>query len=298
MYNNDINTFYDQYVEGNTLNKNPFLGHFDFLLWENLRKDPAACERLQRKPFYKIALLQGEATYYSNDEQITISGNTIAITDPLTRSRFITTDPLFDGKYCVCTDSFLRGTSRLSLHNWPVFNDRKVYTQSLTDKQYQDLNRIFIDIEQEYRSDYPFKEQSIQHKVFEVIHYTQKLNKDLLRFTPAPAESLEERFFIALENAFLTISWEMPLADKSPGYFAQFLHTSVDQLNKALKTGTLKTTQELIHNRIIEEANVLLKHSQYSVKEIAWCLNFQEASHFQNFYKKHTQLTPLQYRSA
>jgi AraC family transcriptional activator of pobA len=298
MNKNDVNLFYDQYVVGENPDKNNFLGHFDFLSWENLQKDLSACERLQRKPFYKIALISGKSTYYSNDKEIAISGNTIVIIAPMARSGFKTSDPSFVGKYCVCSESFLRGTRGLSLMNWPVFRDRNIYTTSLTDKQYEELTGIFTEIENEYKSDYPFKEQSIQNKVFEIIHYIQKLNKNLLDFIPVQEESLEGRFFKTLEDAFLNISLTNPLVDKSPAYFAQKLNTSVDQLNKIINTVTNKTTQALIHERIIEEANILLKHTVYSVKEIAWCLHFQEPSHFQNFYKKHTNCTPQEYRTA
>ncbi|MBB5635023.1 AraC-like DNA-binding protein [Pedobacter cryoconitis] len=298
MYNTGINTFYDQYINGEFSEKNNFSGHFDFLLWEDLQKDLSACGRFQRKPFYKMALLQGEAVYHSGHQQIHISGKTIVFTDPMIRFSFEATDKNFDGKYCVCSESFLRGTSKLSLGNWPVFKDRNIYTQSLTDEQYTELLRIFKEIEQEYKSDYPFKEELIRNKVFDVVHFTQKLNKNLIESIQIKDESLEDRFFKLLENAFFNISKEMPLEDKSPAYFAELLFTSVDQLNKTIKKVSGKTTQTHIHERIIEEANVLLKHTIYSVKEIAWSLHFQETSHFQNFYKKQTNRTPLEYRAG
>ena len=72
--------------------------------------------------------------------------------------------------------------------------------------------------------------------------------------------------------------------------FAQLL------LNKVLKTSIGKTTQTIIQERIVEEANVFLRHTSLSVKEIAWCLHFLETSHFQNFYKRQTGVTPIQYR--
>lgn len=298
MYNKDIHIFYDQYVNGEISVENSFLGHFDFLLWENLQKDLLACERLQRKPFYKIALLKGEAIYDAKGQQIPIAGNTIVFTSPLTRFSFKTVDENFNGKYCVCSESFFRGTSKLPLSNWPVFKDRGIYTQSLNNKQYHELLHLFNDIENENQSDYPLKEELIRNRVFDIIHYTQKLDKSLLEIIPTPEESLEDRFFKIMENAFYHISKEMPLEDKSPAYFAQLLFTSVDQLNKTIKKVTGKTTLSFIHQRIIEEANVLLRHTAYSVKEIAWCLHFQETSHFQNFYKKHTGCTPLEYRNA
>lgn len=88
------------------------------------------------------------------------------------------------------------------------------------------------------------------------------------------------------------------MAGKTPLYFATKLNCTVDHLNQTLKKVTGKTTQQLIQERIIEEAKVLLKHSNYSIKEIAWSLHFQETSHFVNFYKKHTHQTPLQYRQG
>lgn len=65
-----------------------------------------------------------------------------------------------------------------------------------------------------------------------------------------------------------------------------------------MKKNTGKTTQQLIHERIIEEANILLRHSNYSIKEIAWSLHFKETPHFINFYKKHTSCTPIEYRNT
>lgn len=298
MHHKDINNFYDQYVSSELSTKNSFSGHFDFLLWENLQNDLLACERLQRKPFYKISLLQGKAIYESKGQQIPIIGNTIVFSSPLTRFSFKTIDENFEGKYCVCSEYFIRGSSRLSVNNWPVFKDRGIYTHSLNTEQYAELMQLFDDIENEYQSDYPLKEEVIRNRVFDIIHYTQKLDKTLLKIVSKPEESLEDRFFTMLDNAFIGVRPEMPLEDKSPAYFANLLFTSVDQLNKAIKKMTGKTTQELIHERIIEEANVLLKHTTYSIKEIAWTLHFQETSHFQNFYKKRTKCTPLEYRNT
>nr|WP_068887156.1 AraC family transcriptional regulator [Pedobacter panaciterrae] len=298
MNSNDISIFYDQYVNGGSSVKNSFSAHFDYLLWEDLQNDLLACERLQRKPFYKIALLRGEAIYDSKDQKIPIAGNTIVFTSPLTRFSFKTIDENFEGRYCVCSERFLRGTSRLYISNWPVFKDRGIYTQSLSNKQYNELLHLFNDIENEYQSDYPLKEELVRNRVFDIIHYTQKLDKNLLEIISGPEESLEERFFKMLENSFISIRPEMPLEGKSPAYFAQLLYTSVDHLNKTMKRVTGKTTLSLIHQRIIEEANILLKHTAYSVKEIAWSLHFQETSHFQNFYKKRTNCTPLEYRNA
>jgi AraC family transcriptional activator of pobA len=292
MHNTSINTFYDQLVDDKVLEPNNFLGHFDIFQWQDVRKDLSACENIQRKQFYKISILDGQATYHSNDNVLQISGKNIVFTDPKTRFSFSTTDPDFNAEYCIFTEGFLRGTNKLSFNNWPVFKDADIYVKSLSDKAHQDLLSILNEIKTEYQSTYPFKEQFILNKVFDLIHYTQKLDFDS-DIEIKPAESLDELFFNTLDSEFSNITTTTPLTDKSPSYFAKLLHTTVDRLNVTIKRITGKTTQDLIHERIVVEANIMLRHSSYSIKEIAWCLDFQETSHFINFYKKNTGFTPL-----
>lgn len=291
----DINIFYDRYVDGES-NEADFMGHFDVLLWKDLQKDLSACERLQRKPFYKIALVSGNAIYQSKSKEIVISGYTIIFSDPMARFAFRTNDQQFVGKYCICNETFLRGTSRFSLTTLPIFKSRDIYVKSLSDIQYDELMVLFEQIENEYKSAYSYKEQLVRNRIFDVIHYVQKLDEKFYSAVTIGDEGLEERFFKILENAFFGINKEKMLESKSPSYYARLLNTTVDNLNKELKIFTGKTTQTIIHERIIEEANVLLRHTSLSIKEIAWCLHFQETSHFQNFYKRRTGCTPVEYR--
>ncbi|CAN5167174.1 hypothetical protein BH20BAC1_BH20BAC1_20710 [soil metagenome] len=68
-------------------------------------------------------------------------------------------------------------------------------------------------------------------------------------------------------------------------------------MNKAIKETTEKTTSTLIAERILQEAKILLKHSTWSVSEIAYALGFTEATHFNNFFKKHLQINPTGFRN-
>lgn len=298
MNSSDINIFYDQYVDGHHSPEDGFLGHFDFLLWKDLQKDLSACERLQRKPFYKIALVSGNAIYQSKSAQIPISGYSIIFSDPLSRFSFTTNDEQFEGKYCVCSETFLRGTSQFSLATLPIFQSRDIYVKPLSKVRYDDLMILFEQIQNEHRSAYPYREQLIRNRILDIIHYVQKLDEKFYKGVTTTEESLEERLLKMLENSFFDIGKDKILESKSPFYYAGLLNTTVDNLNKVLKASRGKTTQAIIQERIIEEANVLLRHTSLSVKEIAWCLHFLEASHFQNFYKRQTGVTPIQYRTA
>lgn len=296
MLNRGVTTFYDEYVDRKPNNQKSYLGYFDVLLWEDLKDDLSACERLQRKPFYKIALLDGEANYYANGKNIKISGKHIVFTNPLTRSSFKTEDLGFTAIYCVFDEHFIKGTDRIPVEDWPVFRGKEIFNVALKEGQYNQLLQIFDNLREEEQSEYTFKESLIRNRIFDLIHYAQKIIDT--PSTESKKEYIEDHFFKLLERTFLNINPKYPLEGKSPSFFAEKLSITTDRLNKTMKRVTGKTTQTLIHERIIEEANVLLKHTEYSIKEIAWILHFQETSHFLNFYKKYMCLTPLDYRSS
>ena len=48
----------------------------------------------------------------------------------------------------------------------------------------------------------------------------------------------------------------------------------------------------------LQESKILLKHSPWNVSEIAYALGFTETTHFNNFFKKHAQLSLLKFRNV
>ncbi|WP_419788699.1 helix-turn-helix domain-containing protein [Mucilaginibacter sp. SP1R1] len=52
----------------------------------------------------------------------------------------------------------------------------------------------------------------------------------------------------------------------------------------------------IISQRVIQEAKILLKQTNWSVSEIAYTLGFDDLAHFSNFFKKQTCFTPLSFR--
>jgi transcriptional regulator GlxA family with amidase domain len=54
-----------------------------------------------------------------------------------------------------------------------------------------------------------------------------------------------------------------------------------------------KPTTQIISKRILQESQVLLKHTAWNVSEIAYSPSFKEVTHFNNFFKKHVQQSPF-----
>ncbi len=78
--------------------------------------------------------------------------------------------------------------------------------------------------------------------------------------------------------------------------YADQLFISAGHLGEVIKQQSGKTAIEHIHERIVLEARRLLFHTEYSIKEIAWQLGFEDASYFNRFFKRLNSETPMQYR--
>jgi len=81
-------------------------------------------------------------------------------------------------------------------------------------------------------------------------------------------------------------------------YFSDKLFVSPNYLNDMLKSLTGQTTQQHIHNTVIEKAKELLSTTSLSVSEIAYQLGFEYPQSFNKLFKNKTQVTPLEFRQS
>lgn len=79
--------------------------------------------------------------------------------------------------------------------------------------------------------------------------------------------------------------------------YASLLAVTPNHLSQAVKDASGKRALSVIAERVLKEAQSLIRFTPYDMAEIAWRLNFSDPAHFGKFFKKHTGLTPLEYRS-
>ncbi len=84
----------------------------------------------------------------------------------------------------------------------------------------------------------------------------------------------------------------------APREYAEMLYVSQNHLNNTVRRLLGKTIGDLIQERIVLEARRLLFHTDLSVKEIAYQLNYDDPSYFTRFFRKHVGLSPLEFREA
>lgn len=84
----------------------------------------------------------------------------------------------------------------------------------------------------------------------------------------------------------------------SVAYIAETLHVSPNYLSGLLKTLTGQSTQQHLHNRLIELAKEKLSTTSSSVSEIAYELGFEHLASFSKLFKTKTNLSPLEFRQT
>ena len=187
-----------------------------------------------------------------------------------------------------------------SSKTYEIFQPGGNYIFELTVGQADEIQEIFKRMEREFNSGYKYKFDVIRNRVLDLIHYGLKLEPSTSIHNHSVNASYRiSRLFMELLERQFPIDDKHPLIDlRSPSEFAEQLNVHVNSLNRAVKSTTSKTTSEVIAERIMQESKVLLKHTAWSISEIAFALGFKEVTHFSNFFRKHVDLNPSKFRNT
>lgn len=288
----------DSFLESKSSND---LGHFNvfdiarFYYSGNKKSEMTYNRRL----YYKISLIKGKNLVEYADKTILIEKQGILFATPKIPYRYTPQAREQSGFFCVFTKDFLATPKTgLRMDELPIYQPNSNFVYQLNDAQFAEMEVIFKKMDAELSSDYAFKYDLLRNYVLELIHAGQKLMpmEGIISSTNA-ASRISSLFIELLERQFPIESDVQAIQLKAPIDYAKVLGIHINHLNKVLKETTGRSTTEIIHGRIIEEAKILLRHTQWNVSEIAFALGFDEVAHFSNFFKKHTTLSPLKYRN-
>jgi AraC-like DNA-binding protein len=81
-------------------------------------------------------------------------------------------------------------------------------------------------------------------------------------------------------------------------YIANALNVSPNYLSGLLKNLTGQSTQQHIHDKLIDKAKEKLSTSNLSVSEIAYALGFEHSQSFSKLFRNKTNLSPLEFRHS
>jgi len=252
-----------------------------------------------RRDFYKISLIIGKGILHYPTEKIVIDGPALLFNNPSVPYSWETTSEFQSGYFCLFTESFMRQRSEPSnesllsrIQDVPVFY--------LNEQQVIAISTIFEKMLAEMETDYAHKYDVIRNYVNLLIHEGMRMQprEDAGSKSHNAASRLSSQFLELLERQFPIYSSDHVLELRTANDFAERLSIHVNHLNHAVKEVTGKTTSDHISKRIASEAISLLKHTEWNVSEIGYCLGFEYPANFNMFFKRQTMIAPKSFREA
>ncbi|MVN91641.1 helix-turn-helix domain-containing protein [Mucilaginibacter aquatilis] len=275
------------------------IGHFNVFKTEDCYKPDAKPVVYARRDFYKVSLSKGHYRFHYADKSIEVNGYTLIFFNPQVPYTVENLSDERSGYFCIFSKSFFADKLRGTLSDLPMYAPGGKPAYILTEEQFGLAGDIFKRMLEEINSDYAFKYDLIRNYLTELTHFALKTRpQESLYQHPDAKSRITAVFTELLERQFPIETPSQRFTMRSAKDFASQLAVHVNHLNRAIKETTGKTTTDLIAERVTSEAKSLLRHTNWNVSEIGYCLGFEEPAHFNNFFKKQTQVTPTKFRLA
>jgi AraC family transcriptional activator of pobA len=168
----------------------------------------------------------------------------------------------------------------------------------LSEKEEAVMNNIIKNIQQEYYSNIDKFSQDIIIAQLEVLlNYADRFYHRQFITRKITNHQIVNR----LEELLATYFNSDDMANKglpTVHYIAKTLNISANYLSGLLKVLTGQSTQQHIHNKLIEKAKEKLSTTELSVSEIAYELGFEHSQSFSKLFKAKTNSSPLEFRAS
>lgn len=168
----------------------------------------------------------------------------------------------------------------------------------LSEKEESILDGIINNIKTEYQSNLDkFSKQIIITQIESLLSYSERFyNRQFLTRDKSNHQVLGQLELLLNDyfNQGDLISKGLP----SVQFISEKLNVSASYLRGLLKNLTGLSTQQLIHEKLIEKAKEKLSTTELSVSEIAYELGFEHLQSFSKLFKAKTNLSPIEFRQS
>jgi AraC family transcriptional activator of pobA len=189
------------------------------------------------------------------------------------------------------TKEFLSLQENAALTRLPIIESRQGgHELLLTDQDLVFAEDLIAKINTENRNPGEWQQRMLAAYLTVLLTYLSKLYVEQYSALNTSAEKMLLKAYQAkINECFREL--------KEVGDYALQLNISPGHLSDVVKIQSGKPAIKHIHERLVLEARRLLFHTDNSLKEIAFDLGFSDASYFNRFFKRETDLTPAAYRS-
>lgn len=250
-----------------------------------------------RSDFFSILiLLDGEATIKINLEERKIFKNTLIFLAPDSLKQLVQKNGETKMYKLFFTAKFLQQIG-MQKHEIEMINFMSGNHGQVIPMDSAELNNVLRIIETlkekyEHIKEHPYAEGIIHHTfqilLLEIGAISLKNNITL------PQGSSRKR---DLAVQFTNLLTQYYLEERSVKFYANKLSITPKYLNEVVHDVTGKSPGEIIDEKVMQEAKILLHNPRLSIAQIADLLHFSDQSFLGKFFKRHIGVSPSEYRN-
>lgn len=203
------------------------------------------------------------------------------------------------GRMLLLHPDFLWNTSLAkSIKQYEYFDYSVNEALFLSDKEETTMINILQNIQQEYHSNIDqFSQNIIISQIETLLNYSERFYQRQFITRKIINHQILDRLEALLRDYFSSddlVNRGLP----SVHYISEALNVSPNYLSGLLKVLTGQSTQQHIHDKLIEKAKEKLSTTDLTVSEIAYELGFEHPQSFSKLFKSKTSQSPLEFRHA
>ncbi len=251
---------------------------------------------LFRTGFHVIGLCTGgNLKITANLTEYEVNCHTFMSVPPTTPVEIISKSDDFKVRLLLFDPSFLlKQTNNTELIETVGFFDSKGVTAfQLNRKQVKQLIPMFGLIRERYEQPGKYQESILRHLTFSLLYQCAGLYENNTEPDASPSDRGKE-----IVNSFRQLVKKHCTENRKLEFYAGKLFITPKHLTETLKHETGKTAGALINEAVIMEAKLLLNDKTQTVQRIAGVLNFPDQAVFSKFFKRHSGITPTEWRKG
>ncbi|RDC55670.1 AraC family transcriptional regulator [Pedobacter chinensis] len=207
--------------------------------------------------------------------------------------------PKLEGWMLFIHPDFLWGTSLANkMKKYEYFDYSVNEALFLSDKEETLINSIVENIKNEYHANIDkFSQDIIISHLETLLNYAERFYQRQFITRKITNHQILDRLEKLLSDYFNSddlVTKGLPTVQ----YISDNLNVSPTYLRSLLKTLTGQSTQQHIHDKLIEKAKEKLSTTDLSVSEIAYELGFEHLQSFSKLFKTKTNVSPLEFRQS
>jgi len=245
--------------------------------------------------FFEIAFFEsGTGSVIINQQKVPVKDNSIIFISPFQKRKWELVGHGLKFKILAFQEDFLNDffadklfTYRLLYFYQLDYSLLMQIDNNLFDKYNEQLSEIKTEL-------IATKADSV-HIIRSLLYYLlQKLNREYAQLNNLSIDSSTNNYAFEFKRLLeVHIKEKQRISD-----YTDLLNISRITLNKAVKKQFNVTATNLLKQRLLFEIKNLLIHSNNTIQEIAYQLNFSEPNHLMRFFKKQTGMTASEFQDS